>query len=186
MILLLTCPESPRFYVKNGQVDRAHAMLAKYHANGDMNDPLVKFELAEIVQVIGEENSKPRSSYLDFARTPGNRRRIRVVMLLGIGSNIVGNGIVSYYLSPVLKSVGVTDPLKITCINGGLAVWNLIFAWGAAIYADRIGRRTLFLISMSGMFLSYVFVMGFSAGFAQTKKDSLGLVVIPASLLLQL
>lgn len=32
-----------------GRVDEAHEILAKWHANGDMNDELVLLELAEYV-----------------------------------------------------------------------------------------------------------------------------------------
>lgn len=181
IIALVTCPESPRYYGKQGQVEKAHDFLAKYHANGTRDDPLVLFELAEIEAIIKEEEAAARSSYLDFFRTRGNLRRLRVIAMLGIGSNIVGNGIVAYYLSPVLKSVGITSATSITCINGGLAIWNLIFAWTAAVFSDRVGRRSLFLASMAGMFISYVFILSLSAGFASTAKAAVGAAVIPVS-----
>lgn len=38
--------------------------------------------------------------------------------------NWAGNGIVSYYLSPILETVGITDPVSQSCINLGLQCWN--------------------------------------------------------------
>jgi MFS family permease len=100
-------------------------------------------------------------------------------MAITVGVNWVGNGIVSYYLSPVLKSVGVTKAVEITGINAGLAFWNLVIAMFAGLNVERFGRRPLFLISTAGMIISYAFVMGFSAGFATTGKAALGVAAIP-------
>ncbi|KEZ45040.1 hypothetical protein SAPIO_CDS2448 [Scedosporium apiospermum] len=84
------------------------------------------------------------------------------------------------YLTPVLRSIGITSPLRITLLTSGLAIWNLILAFGAALNVERFGRRPLFLLSILGMLISYCLVMGFSAGFDSTKKSGLGIAVIPA------
>lgn len=177
--ITLRAYDSPRFLVKKGKVDDAHEFLASHHANGVRDDPLVLFELHEIQAALDREEECARSSFLDFLKTPGNRRRLRVILIAGFGINWQGNGLVSHYLSPVLKSVGITSPTQITSINAGLAVWNLIMAWGAASQVERFGRRFLFFTSGIGMFLSYAAVMGLSAGFANTGSASMGIAVIP-------
>lgn len=101
------------------------------------------------------------------------------------------------YLTPVLQSVGITSAVQITLLTSGLggrafdkafttlltntspAIWNLILSLFAALHVERFGRRPLFLISIAGMLASYAFVMGFSAGFAESHKASLGIAVIP-------
>ncbi len=83
------------------------------------------------------------------------------------------------YLAPALKAVGVTKPIQLVSINAGLAAWNLIIAEIAGLNCERFGRRPLFLISTIGMIISYTFVMGFSAGFANTNNSALGLAAIP-------
>lgn len=60
-----------------------------------------------------------------------------------------------------------------------VAIWNLVLAFGAALNVERFGRRPLFLVSIFGMLVCYCFIMGFSAGFASTKKSGLGIAVIP-------
>ncbi|KAF9266952.1 general substrate transporter [Marasmius fiardii PR-910] len=177
--LTITSPESPRYYVKKGDAERALDILAKYHANGDRNDELVLWELREITVALQQEDDGKKNSYIDFLKTPGNRRRLFTAILLGLGANWLGNGVVSYYLSPVLKSVGITKPLQITSINAGLAMWNLPFAWFGAWGSERWGRRPLFFVSTWGMFFAFAFTMGLSAGFAIRHNSAMGIAVIP-------
>jgi MFS family permease len=76
-----------------------------------------------------------------------------------------------------LRSIGITEPVKITLLNVGLAVSNFIFAMAAAVNVDKFGRRKLFLTSCTGMFLCYAIIMGLSAGFASSRTASLGTAV---------
>ncbi|RTE77656.1 hypothetical protein BHE90_007881 [Fusarium euwallaceae] len=179
LLILIKAPESPRYMIKKGMHDKALHTLAKYHANGDTNDALVKWEMREIEQTIEQESQDNKSSYLDFFKTRGNRKRLWISLSISVGINWVGNGIVSYYLSPVLKSVGVVKPSHLLSINAGLSVWNLIIAEAAALKIDDYGIRPLFLTSTIGMIISYAFVMGFSAGFAETGTSALGIAAIP-------
>ncbi len=47
--------------------------------------------------------------------TPGNRRRMRIIVALAFFSQWSGNGLVSYYLNIVLNSIGITDPTTQVC-----------------------------------------------------------------------
>jgi hypothetical protein len=49
-------------------------------------------------------------SYLSLFRTPGNRRRMRVIIALGIFSQWSGNGLVSYYINIVLEVGDSKEP----------------------------------------------------------------------------
>lgn len=179
MGILAMAPESPRFMLKKGQADKARMTLAKYHANGDEEDPLVQWEFNEILVALQEEERQDKSSYLDFFKTPGNRRRLVAIISLCLGTAWVGNGLVSFYLTPVLNSVGITAAIQTSSLNAGLNMFNLMMAWLAAANVERFGRRPLFFTSLIGMFLSYSAVMGLSAGFAITKNASIGVAAVP-------
>jgi MFS family permease len=89
-----------------------------------------------------------------------------------------GIAVVSYYLTLVLDTVGVTDTDTQTLINGLLNVFNFIVALGAALLVDRLGRRTLFLWSAVGMLVSFIIWTACSAVFDSTQNTALGRTVI--------
>ncbi|OCK87700.1 uncharacterized protein K441DRAFT_670322 [Cenococcum geophilum 1.58] len=110
--------------------------------------------------------------------TEGNRKRPFISTTLGVFAQWNGVGLFSYYLSPILKSVGVTNVTHITLINGCLQIWILFFAVCAALVVDKVGRRTLFLTSSIGMLCSYIVVTELSGSFAVTKHGGVGIAVI--------
>jgi MFS family permease len=87
LIYLIFIPESPRYLIRKGKVDKALHILAKYHANGDAEDKLVAYEYQEITHAIQLEEENKRTRYIDFLRTPGNRRRLLVLITLATGTN---------------------------------------------------------------------------------------------------
>ena len=95
LIILFKAPESPRYLLKTGKETQALQVLAKFHANGEINDPLVQWEFREMQITLEEESMSNKASYADFFKTKGNRRRLLVTCLMALGVNWVGNGVVS-------------------------------------------------------------------------------------------
>ena len=179
LIGLWIVPESPRWLIANGKKEKAFQVLARFHANGDESDPLVNYEFTEICQTIEREAAESQgSSWSEFFRTRGNRHRFLICLLVGIMIQWAGNGIVSYYLAPILKSVGVKDPVQQSLINLGLQIWNAIMAMVGAFAAERYGRRPLWLISASGMLVCFSIVTALSAVYAEKGDKAAGKAVI--------
>ncbi|KAG1739292.1 general substrate transporter [Suillus lakei] len=152
VLLFWFVPESPRWLVSKGKEERALQVLAYYHANGDAQDPLVQYEFEEIKAAIAFDREVAGNvGWLSLIKTPGNRKRIRIVIALAVFSQWSGNGLVTYYLNKVFIAIGITDQTTQLLFNGLLNTYNFIVTITAGFYCDRVGRRTLFLASCAGM-----------------------------------
>ena len=110
VFLILFCPESPRWLISKGKDEQAKAVLTEYHGNGNKNDSFVEWEFAEIRDTIRLQHQAAASSgWYELVRTPGNRKRCFLIIFTAIISQCSGNGLVSYYLSSVLKTIGITE-----------------------------------------------------------------------------
>jgi MFS family permease len=181
-VLLLSAfivPESPRWLIKNGKEHKAHAILARFHANGDLQDPLVLQQIVDIKAALDLEIIAKSSKWIDFVKTPGNRRRALIIISIALSTQLSGNGVVQYFLVPVLRQAGITLPAQTAGINGGLAVWNWFASMLGASLVERAGRRTLVLTSSAGMLACFIVITALSGGYAQTHHAALGISIVP-------
>jgi MFS family permease len=112
----------PGWLISRDRAPEALNILAKYHAAGDTQSPLVVREMSEIVETIRMEQEAQATRWSTLVATPGNRKRLFIVVCLGAFAQWNGIGVVSYYLTLVLDTVGVMDSFDQTLINGLLQV----------------------------------------------------------------
>lgn len=85
----------------------------------------------------------------------------------------------TYYLSLVLNTAGITDVTRQTLINACLQIWSFIFAISGALNLDKIGRRPLWLLGTAGILLSFIVISGLTGSFARHGDEAVGIAVIP-------
>jgi sugar porter (SP) family MFS transporter len=176
--LFVFLPESPRWLVANGRVTQARSILAKYHVGGDETHPLIEFEMAQIESAIESEKQAAATKWSSLIATPGNRKRTIIAVCVGGFAQLNGVSVISYYLTLVLDTIGITDPDTQTLINGLLQIFNFAAAVSAAFLVDRLGRRPLFLWSSFGMLASFIIWTACSAKFDASGSNAAGIVVL--------
>ncbi|KAI9150258.1 Lactose permease [Paramyrothecium foliicola] len=150
-------PESPRFLISKDKPDEALAMLAKHHGGGDVNNATVQFQYREIKETISADQSvKKQSRYVDFLLTKGNRWRLAIIISLGIISQYSGNALFSNYMDIIYEGAGIKEQNKKLALSAGKTILDLGISIGAAFTVDKVGRRPLFLLAISGMVFSFL------------------------------
>jgi MFS family permease len=145
LIAVQFMPETPRFLVSKGRDDEAREFLAKYHGNGDANDPLVVFEFEEIKEALEAERIAKAEKWRTILRGRANRHRLGLAALMTNLCWMSGSSIIYYYYSIVFTSVGITDPTTQTGIAAGLNVWSWIMQISAVWLGIYVGRKKILL-----------------------------------------
>lgn len=175
-----TSLQSPRFLIAKDRHDEALEVLVKFHGNGERTD-FVQTSFTEIKETLAlEQEFSSKSGWLELIRTPGNRKRTLICYLQGFFSQWCGNGLVSYYLVPVLETIGITKNAEQAGLNGGLQIWNFIVAIWASFNIDKIGRRKMALGSTGSMIICFVLWTILSARYNITgdSADAKGVIVM--------
>ncbi|PVH68348.1 hypothetical protein DL98DRAFT_386693, partial [Cadophora sp. DSE1049] len=166
---------SPRWLVSKGRSDEAWKMIVKYHGDNNENDELAIFEFEEIQSAVNNlAESRHRGIRNDlnnlhaFIKTPGSRKRLAILVWAALISQLSGNAFVSYYLSPILASVGLKTDIQQTLINAT----SQMVSWFSALYfatlPGKLGRRTLPLWSLAAIWICDICI---TIGSALFQKD---------------
>lgn len=153
----LLIPESPRWLVKNGMVERARVTLARI--GGELH---AASEIAEIQGTLAERDV----GHVSFGALL-ERRMLKILLvgvLLAVLQQWSGINSIFNYAEEIYKSAGygISDIMFNIVITGTI---NLVFTMVAIGTVDRFGRRILMLIGCAGIGLSHLLIgMAYASG----------------------
>ena len=162
---LLFIPESPRYLVVCGKIEKARKVLIKLYGSGEGRS-----KLAEIDASLATDHHRPKFSDLIDSATG----RIRKLVWVGIGlatfQQLVGINVVFYYGAMLWQSVGFSesDALLINVISGAVSIGACLTT---IALIDKIGRKPLLWIGSVGMAITLGIM---TAAFASATLDADG------------
>ena len=87
------------------------------------SDPLVQYEFQAIKAALEFDcNVVANVGWKSLFATPGNRKRMRIIIIIAFFSQWSGNGLVSYCLTKVFSQIGITGTGTQLLINGILQI----------------------------------------------------------------
>lgn len=180
---LLFLPDSPRYFVKRGQVERAANSLSRLRGH-PTDSEYVQVELAEIVA--NEEYERqliPSTTWFgswancftgSIWRGNSNLRRTILGTSLQMMQQWTGVNFIFYYSTPFLQSTGaIGNAFLISLIFTLINVFSTPLSFWTV---ERFGRRSILIIGSAGMTvcLFIVAIVGVTVGFNFTTTVGTG------------
>jgi sugar porter (SP) family MFS transporter len=147
LVGMLPLPESPRWLLAKDRRQDALGVLRRIRH--EEHNP--EAELAEIEAV---HKMQAGVSYQDLFRPS-----VRPALVVGVGiafiNQMVGVNAVIYYAPTILKDAGFSSSAAILATTG-IGILNMLVTLCALLLIDRVGRRPLLLIGISGVLLALI------------------------------
>jgi len=163
---LVFIPDSPRWLAGRGHADRAEAVLKKIRPPEQ-----IQAELNDIQKSVAQQ----KGSWSELLR-PALRSAMVVGVGLAIAQQMTGINTVIYYAPTIFKFAGFSSSSVAILASVGVGVVNLALTVVAMQLIDRVGRRPLLLVSLTGMTLGLL-VLGLAFSLPQL-SGSLGWIAV--------
>lgn len=176
LIGVLFIPESPRYLVAQGQIEKARDIFKRI-ATGVENE-----QFDEVKKSL-HGDKKPSLSDLFIS----GQKKIHPIIWIGIALSVfqqfVGINVVFYYGSELWQAAGF-DESQSLFINVIAGTTNIVSTFIAIALVDKLGRKPLLLVGSIGMFISLAsltYIFG-SAGLDQAGQlaltDNMGIFAL--------
>lgn len=158
-LLLFFVPRSPRWLYTQGDVSQAQSVLESIHGSDQ-----AAIEIRGIEKNISDNNQQNKTSIRELLH-PSLRFILLVGLTLGILQQVTGINAIYFYATSIFKQTGIgTD----AAFSSGvlLSFTTVLFTLLAMYLIDRMGRRPLLVVGMTGIAVSLLLC---AYGFSQAK-----------------
>jgi len=160
-------PESPRWLLKHGYVDKARDVLKRIRGSVDVED-----ELASIKNVLKQTKPAWRDLFSPI---------VKPALILGLGlavlRQLTGLSLATFYAPTIFELAGSRSASIAILETVGLGVVFVVMSLVAMNLVDRVGRRPLMLSGLLGMLLG-LFVLGITFYLPKTEGGMLGYLAV--------
>ncbi|XP_045153516.1 solute carrier family 2, facilitated glucose transporter member 2 [Echinops telfairi] len=150
-LLLLFCPESPQYlYITLEEEAKAKQSLKRLRGCTDVTK-----DMTEIKKEKEETLREQKVSIIQLFTNSSYRQPILAALMLHMAQQFSGINGIFYYSTSIFQSAGISQPVYATI---GVGAVNTVFTALSVFLVEKAGRRSLFLIGMSGMFFCAIFM----------------------------
>ncbi|XDB46829.1 hypothetical protein ABFV05_000445 [Capra hircus] len=150
-LLLFFCPESPRYlYIKLDEEAKAKKSLKRLRGSDDVTK-----DITEMRKEREEASNEKKVSIIQLFTNASYRQPILVALMLHAAQQFSGINGIFYYSTSIFQTAGISQPVYATI---GVGAVNTVFTAVSVFLVEKAGRRSLFLIGMSGMFVCAIFM----------------------------
>ncbi|WKZ94877.1 sugar porter family MFS transporter (plasmid) [Chimaeribacter arupi] len=147
---MLMMPESPRFFMRRGETEKAVKVLETLRSPGE-----VQKEIKEIQKIIQIDSVKV--SLFEELKKPWVIQLILIGLMIVLATRVTGVNTIMYYAPTVLKSTGLGDAAAVTgaVANGVVSILATLMGM---LLIGKHSRRKMFFTGQIGVTLSLILI----------------------------
>jgi major inositol transporter-like SP family MFS transporter len=147
---MLMMPESPRFFMRRGETEKAVKVLETLRSPGE-----VQQEIKEIQKIIQIDSVK--MSLFEELKKPWVIQLILIGLMIVLATRVTGVNTIMYYAPTVLKSTGLGDAAAVTgaVANGVVSILATLMGM---LLIGKHSRRKMFFTGQIGVTLSLILI----------------------------
>ncbi|TKB47666.1 sugar porter family MFS transporter [Thalassotalea mangrovi] len=175
LLLLTRIPESPRFLALNNQKEQARQVLIQLHGERAM-----LHEMAEIEEKSHHKKARLLDSFKELFSSK-MRKVLSIGIIIAVVQQITGVNAIYFYAPTIFEQSGVgTNAAFAQAIWVGII--NVLFTVVAMLLIDKVGRKPLLIVGLTGIFISMSLVSyGFKNATYQLTAEQVTQLPIEAS-----
>lgn len=155
MGLFFFLPDTPRFYVIKGNIEKAKLVFLKTNRDctEEYADAVIKDMVASNSTVPGSPLTQIWKSIKLIHKTPANFRALILACGLQGIQQFTGFNSLMYFSTTIFETIGFKNSTAVSII---IAATNFVFTGVALCIIDKVGRRRILLLGVPGMCISLV------------------------------